>query len=34
MKRWRAVPLPIYAEIALAVLAVVVSMMEKRRAER
>jgi hypothetical protein len=34
MKTWRAVPLPIYAEIALAVLAFVVSVMEKQRSER
>jgi hypothetical protein len=33
MKTWRT-PLPIYAELALAVLALVISVMEKQRSER
>jgi hypothetical protein len=34
MKRWRAVPVPLYVELALAVIAVLASILEKRRPER
>lgn len=34
MKPWRAVPVPLYVELALAVIAVLVSVLEKRRPER
>jgi hypothetical protein len=34
MKAWRAVPMPLYVELALAVVAVLVSVLEKQKTQR
>ncbi len=34
MKRWRAGPVPLYIELALAIIGVLISVLEKQRAER
>ncbi len=34
MKRWRAGHVPLYIEVALAVIAVLISVLEKQRTER